>query len=68
GLAPKQVDQLRRARRAHRLLLDGTTVADAAVAAGYSDQAHLTRAFRRLGDMTPARIRHQAVDSFSSRP
>ncbi len=68
GLGPKQIEQLRRARNAYRLLSEGASLADAAATAGYSDQAHLTRSFRQFAGMSPARILDATVDSFSSRP
>ncbi|WP_116133955.1 AraC family transcriptional regulator [Tropicimonas sp. IMCC34043] len=44
---------------ARRLLLEGAPAADAAVAAGFCDQAHLIRQFRRHYGVTPgALIRH----------
>ncbi|OLT17980.1 hypothetical protein BJF80_01355 [Serinicoccus sp. CUA-874] len=43
GMGPKQLQQLARARAAYRLLHAGRTLAEAAVEAGYSDQAHMTR-------------------------
>lgn len=45
----------RRVGLARRLLLDGVPPAQAAVAAGFVDQAHLTRHFRRAVGSTPAR-------------
>jgi AraC-like DNA-binding protein len=44
----------RRVEAARRLLLDGTPPAAAAAAAGFYDQAHLTRVFRRHTGTTPA--------------
>lgn len=43
--------------RAIRLIRDvGLDPATAALEAGYADQAHMTRVFRKLGGFTPARV------------
>lgn len=55
GIAPHQYLMSRRVERARRLLLRGMRPADTAVAAGFYDQAHLTRHFRRLVGVTPGR-------------
>ena len=47
---------LGRARRAARLLSAGWALADSAMEAGYSDQAHMTRAFRRWFGAPPAAL------------
>lgn len=57
GMAPHRYLISRRVDHARRLLVDGSRVADAAVAAGFHDQAHLTRHFRRILGTTPARFR-----------
>ena len=44
----------RRLAVARGLLDAGTGIADAAAAAGFADQAHLTRLFRRSLGFTPA--------------
>jgi hypothetical protein len=44
-----------RVRRAKTLLLAGTPIAQAAGEAGFWDQAHLTRHFKRTIGVTPAR-------------
>jgi AraC-like DNA-binding protein len=49
--------RLARARRAALQLGDGAPLADIAADAGYADQAHMTRAFRRWFGTTPARLR-----------
>lgn len=55
GLPPHRYLVGRRVDRARRLLLSGTPAAEAAVQAGFWDQAHLTRHFRRTVGTTPAR-------------
>lgn len=54
GMAPHQYLVSRRVDAARRMLLGGCSPAEAAVAAGFHDQAHLTRHFRRLLGTTPA--------------
>ena len=56
GLSRKQIAQLERARRAYLLLQQGVRPADVALAAGYADQAHLTRSLRLIRGETPAQI------------
>ncbi|WP_037683694.1 AraC family transcriptional regulator [Streptomyces griseus] len=55
GIAPHQYLTARRVDLARRLLLDGRSPADVAAAAGFYDQAHLTRHFRKLVGVTPGR-------------
>jgi AraC-like DNA-binding protein len=54
GLPPHRYLTGRRIDRARRLLLDGVPAAEVATAAGFYDQAHLTRHFRRMLATTPA--------------
>ncbi|HWD06636.1 MAG TPA: AraC family transcriptional regulator [Amycolatopsis sp.] len=56
GLPPHRYVTGRRVDHARRLLLEGTPPAAVAAAAGFTDQAHLTRHFRRYLDTTPARF------------
>jgi AraC-like DNA-binding protein len=56
GLPPHQYVVGRRVDLARRLLVDGHRPAQAAAAAGFHDQAHLTRHFRRVLGVTPASI------------
>jgi AraC-like DNA-binding protein len=55
GLPPHAYLTGRRVDLARRLLLAGERAADVAGAAGFYDQAHLTRQFRRYLGVTPAR-------------
>lgn len=56
GMSHSAMRQIERARRATQFLLAGLSPTEAALEAGYFDQAHLTRALRQLIGLTPARI------------
>ncbi|KJL18067.1 transcriptional activator FtrA [Microbacterium foliorum] len=53
GLAPHQYVLSRRIDLARRMLVEGASPASAAAHAGFFDQAHLTRHFRRVLGTTP---------------
>jgi AraC-like DNA-binding protein len=55
GLAPHAYQVQARVRRAKTLLAQGLPIARAAAEAGFADQAHLTRHFKRLFGVTPGR-------------
>ncbi|MEU0214656.1 AraC family transcriptional regulator [Streptomyces sp. NPDC006265] len=57
GIAPHQYLTSLRVGRARRLLLEGRSPGDTAVAAGFYDQSHLTRHFRKLVGVPPGRYR-----------
>lgn len=67
GLGPNKLAQLRRSREAYRLLQQGMSLVDAALAVGYSDQAHLTRSFRLIAGQSPARLLADDANPFESR-
>lgn len=56
GLSPYFFHQIRRAQHAVRLLQQGHSIAQAAVNAGYTDQAHMTKSLKLLIGRTPAEI------------
>lgn len=57
GYGPKTLDRVLRFRRFLALAGAGpASLADLALAAGYADQAHLSRECRRLGGATPAAL------------
>jgi len=60
GLAPSDYQRQLRVQAARRLLSAGVTPARAAAAAGFADQAHLTRWFRRYYGVTPGAYRAAA--------
>ena len=53
GMAPHRYVSLQRVRHAQALLRQGATLASAASEAGFCDQSHLSRRFKRLCGMTP---------------
>jgi AraC-type DNA-binding domain-containing proteins len=55
GTSPHRYLVMRRLDRARRELRAGAGLADAAAAAGFSDQAHFTRHFKKTYGMTPGR-------------
>ncbi|MHA6765349.1 helix-turn-helix transcriptional regulator [Streptacidiphilus sp. PAMC 29251] len=55
GIAPHQYLMSRRVDLARRLLLDGQPPSGVATAAGFYDQSHLTRHFKRVVGVTPGR-------------
>lgn len=62
GQTPLQWQLAQRIAQARRLLSDsGLTVADVASQLGFSDQAHLTRAFRQVMGETPAAWRRMQM-------
>jgi AraC-like DNA-binding protein len=63
GLPPHAYLVQARVRRARDLLSAGSTPAEAAAAAGFADQSHLTRAFRAQVGVTPARFRKMLQDA-----
>jgi AraC-like DNA-binding protein len=54
GLPPHAYRMQRRVSLARQWIVRGATLADAAAAAGFADQSHMTRAFVRLLGVTPA--------------
>ncbi|MCD2192357.1 AraC family transcriptional regulator [Actinomycetospora endophytica] len=68
GLPPHRYLVGRRVEAARRLLLAGVPAARVAVEAGFHDQAHLTRHFRRLLGVTPGRYVRSALASTTCRP
>ncbi|WP_093797403.1 AraC family transcriptional regulator [Streptomyces sp. Wb2n-11] len=55
GIAPHQYVMSRRVDLARRLLLGGQPPGEVATAAGFYDQSHLTRHFKRVVGITPGR-------------
>lgn len=56
GISPHQYLTGRRVDLARRLLLDGTPPSQAAATAGFCDQSHLNRTFRRLLGTSPGKF------------
>lgn len=58
GLTPHAWLMQLRARKARELLRQGAAIADAAAQAGFADQSHLSKAFKRLLGYTPGHFRN----------
>ena len=56
GLSPQLYAAVLRFQRGVRLRRRGMPVAATAYEAGFADQSHMTRAFKRYGDFTPASV------------
>lgn len=67
GLTPGAYIRNQRLRLASRLIEQGLGLAEAAVASGFSDQSHLSRAFRTTHGITP-RMFQQAIRTHVREP
>lgn len=61
GLTPHAYQTDCRLRRLRALLRAGTTAAEAALAAGFSDQSHMQRIFKRHHAITPMQFRRASI-------
>jgi AraC-like DNA-binding protein len=61
GLAPNVYFRQLRLSKALRLICAGVTLAAAALEAGFTDQAHLTREFKRAFGRTPGKVAHDIL-------
>lgn len=55
GTSPYRYLTMRRVEAARRMMLEGAALADAAAAAGFADQSHMTRHFTNTYGIPPAR-------------
>lgn len=55
GITPKTLARVTRLGRAAAMLREGVTGADAALDAGFFDQAHMTNEFRSMAGLSPSR-------------
>jgi AraC-like DNA-binding protein len=55
GTSPSRFRTLRRLDLARRAIRNGSSLADAAIAAGFADQSHMSRQFKRAYGLTPAK-------------
>jgi AraC-like DNA-binding protein len=54
GTSPSRFHTMRQLDRVRRLVGSGTGLADAAIEAGFADQSHMSRQFKRAYGLTPA--------------
>ena len=67
GLTPFAYQRNRRIEKARAVLRAGSSIADAAAAAGFADQSHLGRSFRAVMGSTPGEYRESYLrDSYLS--
>ncbi len=57
GLTPATFIRNRRLRRASHLIAEGSSLADAALQAGFADQSHFSRSFQSVHGITPGMFR-----------
>ncbi|QCO19457.1 AraC family transcriptional regulator (plasmid) [Azospirillum brasilense] len=55
GTSPSAFRTMRRLDRVRRMIRDGMPLAEAAVEAGFANQSHMSRLFKRTYGLTPAR-------------
>jgi AraC-like DNA-binding protein len=68
GLTPFALLKQNRLNEARRLIAAGLSIAEAAGAAGFSDQSHLTRSFKATYGVTPGALRDTNLRGHSSVP
>ena len=66
GIPPKVFARVVRLQRAAALLFEGSPPSEAALLAGYADQAHFTRESQELAGITPSGLAHELSDSFKT--
>ena len=62
GLSPHELRRMHRVELARTMIATGIPLAEAALAAGFADQAHMTRQLRQLWGVTPAALRRSAAN------
>ncbi|HUF18693.1 MAG TPA: helix-turn-helix domain-containing protein [Thermoanaerobaculia bacterium] len=67
GVTPKKFLQIRRFRRAVRRRAAGLSWSEAAIAAGYYDQPHLTKDCRTIAGVTPKELERMASEGMTYR-
>jgi AraC-like DNA-binding protein len=68
GTSPHRYLVMRRLERARALIAAGTPLAEAAIAAGFADQSHFSRHFKRAYGMAPGRWATLALEREAVRP
>jgi AraC-like DNA-binding protein len=68
GLSPHAYQRQARLRHATALIRGGTSISDAALAAGFADQAHFTRLFHRTMGLPPGAYQRSVASRAQKRP
>jgi AraC-like DNA-binding protein len=66
GIPPHAYLRQVRIRHAKDMLAAGQSIADVAIATGFTDQSHLTRWFKRLWGFTPGQYRNSVQDDIAT--
>ncbi len=68
GMTPGEFLRMKRLQHAKKVLNDGASLTEAAMEAGFSDQSHFSRMFRRAYGMTPSDYRRLGVNGSQHNP
>lgn len=67
GMPPHQYQSLQKVQRVKRCIRDGLSLAESAAEAGFVDQSHMSRCFKRVVGMTPGAFAQGVTVSKSSK-
>jgi AraC-like DNA-binding protein len=68
GLTPQAYRRQRQVQKARKVIESGVPLAEAAAAAGFADQSHMTRLFTRCYGFTPGTLANAVASAAGGRP
>ncbi len=66
GMPPHEYQAMQRVRMVKECIRDGKSLAESGVEAGFADQSHMTRCFKKVMGMTPGKFAHGLPSSRSN--